>query len=153
RYVFTEFVKIFIATAIGFPVLVIVIDITENLDKYLARKLTMVDIAQAYVFSVPETMSLVLPAAVLFATVFSICPSTRHAETTAAKAGGISFHRFILPIAMGAAFATGLDLLLTMATPPANARRNALLQDRRAADALGSRFNFTFASEEGRVYV
>ena len=33
RYVFTEFWKIFLSTAIGFPLLVMVIDLTDNLDK------------------------------------------------------------------------------------------------------------------------
>ena len=36
RYVFTEFWKIFVTTALGFPVLIIIIDLTDNLDKYLA---------------------------------------------------------------------------------------------------------------------
>jgi hypothetical protein len=33
RYVFAEFWKIFTTTALGFPVLVSVIDLTDNLDK------------------------------------------------------------------------------------------------------------------------
>ena len=72
RYVLSEFLKILAATALGFPILVVIMDVTENLDRYLARNLKPLDIAQAYVFGVPETMFLVLPAAVLFATVFAI---------------------------------------------------------------------------------
>ena len=37
RYVLSEWMKIFAGTALGFPVLVIVIDLTEKLDKYLSR--------------------------------------------------------------------------------------------------------------------
>ena len=48
---------------------------------------------------------MVLPAAVLFATVFSIGAFTRHAEITAAKASGISFYRIIMPIFLGAVLA------------------------------------------------
>ena len=40
RYVASEFIKIFIATALGFPLLVIVIDLTDRLGKYLNRHLT-----------------------------------------------------------------------------------------------------------------
>lgn len=152
RYVLQEFLKILAATALGFPVLVIVVDITENLDKYLARNLRTVDIAKAYLYGVPETMFLVLPAAVLFATVFAIGGFTRHSEITAAKASGISFHRFIAPIALGASLATIVGLMLAMAYPPANARRDDLLQEKKAYNSL-SRFNFTFqAEEERRVY-
>jgi lipopolysaccharide export system permease protein len=151
RYVLNEFTKILIATALGFPLLVIVIDVTENLDKYLQRKLAVDAIVKAYVFGVPETMFQVLPAAVLFATVFAIGGFTRHSEITAAKASGVSFHRFIAPIAFGSVIATFVGLLLAVVTPPANARRDELLQERKASSMV-RRGNFTFASEEGRVY-
>ena len=127
RYVFNEFLKIMVATALGFPILVIVIDVTESLGKYLAANLAPAAIAKAYLFGVPSTMLLVLPASVLFATVFSIGGFTRHSEITAAKASGISFHRFIAPIAIGATLATGLALVLSSIAPRANARRDELL--------------------------
>jgi lipopolysaccharide export system permease protein len=92
-YVLSEFLKILAATALGFPFLVIVIDITESLQKYLLKHIPPMDIAKAYVYGVPETMFQVLPAAVLFATVFSIGGFTRHSEISAAKASGISFYR------------------------------------------------------------
>ena len=151
RYVLTEFLKIFAASTLGFPVLVIVIDVTENLDKYLQRHLPTWDIVQAYAYSVPDTMFLVLPASVLFATVFSIGGFTRHSELTAAKASGISFHRFIAPIFIGAVIATALGLVLSAAVPPANARKFELLQERKFRNDA-TRYNFAFAGEEGRVY-
>ena len=40
RYVLAEWVKIFAGTALGFPLLVIIIDLTEKLDKYLSRNLS-----------------------------------------------------------------------------------------------------------------
>jgi lipopolysaccharide export system permease protein len=152
RYVLGEFLKILAATAVGFPILVIVVDVTESLDKYLNRQLRPADIALAYLWGVPETMFLVLPAAVLFATVFSIGAFTRHSEITAAKASGISFYRFIVPIAFGALLSTGVGLLLAAVTPAANAARDDLLKERRSAGNALYRLNFTFASEEGRVY-
>ena len=92
-YVFIEWVKIFVTTAIGFPVLVIVIDLTDHLETYLQRNIPTPRIALSYLYWVPGSMFLVLPAAVLFATVFSIGAFTRHSEITAAKASGISFYR------------------------------------------------------------
>src|SRR5579871_4677397 len=151
RYVLNEFLKILSATAIGFPVLVIIIDITENLPKYLQRHLPPMDIAKAYVFGVPFTMFQVLPAAVLFATVFSIGGFTRHSEISAAKASGISFYRFIAPIAWGAAFAMILDLFVGAAMPIANARRDVLLKEKQSTNDV-MRSNFTFATAQGRVY-
>lgn len=150
RYVLREFLVIFAAATVGFPVLVIVLDLTEKVGKYLQRSLPPADIVLAYVYGIPETMFLVLPAAVLFATVFSIGAFTRHSEITAAKASGISFHRFIVPIAFGALVSTGLGLALQAVMPEANQRRGVLLQERKARNT-DMRQSFTFASEN-RVY-
>ena len=98
RYVFNEFWWIFVTTALGFPVLLIVIDITDNLNTYLQRNLPKSQIALSYLYWLPDSMFMVLPAAVLFATVFSIGSLTRYSEITASKASGISFYRFIAPI-------------------------------------------------------
>jgi lipopolysaccharide export system permease protein len=151
RYVFSEFWKIFVVTALGFPVLVIVIDLTDNLEKYLDRGLPTLDIVMSYVFWLPESMFLILPAAVLFATVFSIGNLTRHSEITAAKASGISFFRMVAPIFVGATLAAGIDLVLAEAIPATNSRRIDLLEGARfRVDSL--RFNFAHAGEHGRVY-
>ena len=151
RYVFREFWKIFVATAVGFPLLVIVFDLTEKLDKYLARDLSRGKILLSYVYWIAESMFMALPAAVLFATVFSIGALTRHSEITAAKASGISFHRLTLPIFLGAAVVAVLAGVLGEIVPVANARRNEILEERKFS-GTSDRFNFTYAGEEGRVY-
>jgi len=151
RYVFAEWLKIFIGTALGFPLLVIVIDLTEKLDKYLNRSLSPQSIALAYLYGVPDTMFLVFPASVLFATVFAVGAFTRHSEITAAKASGISFYRFIMPMALGALCATVVSLGIGFVSPYTNARRVELLKERQFTNR-NTRFNFTFASEGGRVY-
>jgi lipopolysaccharide export system permease protein len=151
RYVFSEFWKIFVVTALGFPILLCVIDLTDHLESYLNRQVPPGNIALSYLFWIPDSMFMVLPAAVLFATVFSIGAFTRHAELTAAKASGISFYRMIFPIFLGALLAFGLDLGLGKIVPRTNQRRSQLLLEDRAQ--LGSnRYNFAFAGEYGRVY-
>jgi lipopolysaccharide export system permease protein len=151
RYVFREFWKIFTATAIGFPILVIVIDLADNLDKYLNRNLTREAIAMSYVYWVPDSMFMALPAAVLFATVFTIGAFTRHSEITAAKASGISFHRLVAPIFGASIVVTLLAGVLSELVPVTNRRRAELLEERRF-EASGARYNFPYASESGRVY-
>jgi lipopolysaccharide export system permease protein len=150
-YIFGEFWRIFVATALGLPVLVVIIDLTDQLGKYLERKLPRGDIALSYLFWIPESMFLVLPAAVLFATVFTIGAITRHSEITAAKASGISFYRLIRPIFVGAFCATIIGLALGEIVPIANSRRLELLRED-TFQRGNTRFNFTYASEHGRVY-
>jgi lipopolysaccharide export system permease protein len=151
RYVFGEFWRTFVVMALGFPVLVIVIDLTDNIDKYLNRNLPRSQIALSYLYWLPDSMFMVLPAAVLFATVFSVGGFTRHSEITAAKASGISFWRLTTPIFVGSVIAAILGLFLGELVPKTNARREELLQERQFSRGT-DRFNFAYAAEEGRVY-
>ncbi|MDB4907395.1 MAG: permease YjgP/YjgQ family protein [Gemmatimonadetes bacterium] len=151
RYVFSEFMKIFLVTALGFPGLIVIIDLTDNLEKYLGRNLPQKDIALSYLYWIPESMFMVLPAAVLFATVFSIGTFTRYSEITAAKASGISFWRLVMPILLGAILAAGLDLGIGEVMPITSARRSKLLAEDKFRQGT-QRFNFAHAAEFGRVY-
>lgn len=151
RYVAAEFARIFTVTTLGFPVLVFVIDLVDNLRKYTERQLTLKAVALSYLYWIPDTLFMVLPAAVLFATVFSIGTFTRYSEISAAKASGISFYRFIAPIVFMATIAMGIDLVFAELAPPANAERLKLLAGK-GQDRDNNRYNFAFASETGRVY-
>src|SRR5690349_25142302 len=100
-----------------------VIDLTDKLDTYLGRGVTKGRVAYSYVFFLPETISLVLPVAVLFAVVFTVGALGRNSELTAAKASGISFHRVVRPLLLASLGAVLLDLGLTEPPPVTPARR------------------------------
>jgi lipopolysaccharide export system permease protein len=151
RYVFAEFAKIFATTVVGFPLLVILFDLTDNIDTYLMRNLELAQIAMSYVYWLPDTIFLILPAAVLFATVFSIGSLTRHSEITAAKASGISFYRIILPIVWGAAAASVIGLVLGELAPYSNKKRQDVIEAHRYASS-SERYNFAYSADQGRVY-
>ena len=150
RYVFGEFARIFVVTALGFPFLLILIDLTDHLDDYLARQLPIGQVALSYVYWMPETMFLVLPAAVLFATVFAIGGFTRYSEVTAAKASGISFYRMVAPIFVGAVGAAVLGLALGELSPASSRRRNAIIGEN--ANQVQTRSTFVHAADDGVVY-
>lgn len=151
RYVLREWLRVFLVTLLGFPILVIVIDLTDRLDQYMGRGIAPRAVALSYVFDLPEKMFLVLPVAVLFATVFTVGALGRHSELTAAKASGISFHRLVRPLflAAGAAFIVGL--LLGELAPVATTRRLELLGER-AIRSTTSRYNFVYRADGGWVY-
>jgi lipopolysaccharide export system permease protein len=151
RYVASEFARIFFVTLLGFPLLVIVIDLVEKLRRYTADKLTIRDVALSYYYMLPDTMFMVLPAATLFATVFSISTFTRYSEVTAAKASGISFYRFVAPVIFMSFLAMGLGLVVGEFAPPANAMREKILR-KKTASPENERYNFSFSSSTGRNY-
>ena len=147
RYVASEFSRIFLVTLAGFPVLVFVIDLVDNLRKYTERKLALKAVAMSYMYWIPDTLFMVLPAAVLFATVFSIGTFTRYSEISAAKASGISFYRFISPILLMSMVAMGIGLVFSELAPPANAKRLELLAGSAGFNQT-TRYNFAFANKE-----
>ena len=151
RYVAREWLKVFLITVLGFPLLVIVIDLTDNLGKYLSKGLTKHAVALSCLFGIPETVSLVLPAAVLFATVFTVGALGRHSELTAAKASGVSFHRLAAPIYLAGVAAFLLGLVVTELAPGASARKAELLGEKPIA-ATAQRYNFVYRADGGWVY-
>src|SRR5438094_504030 len=99
----------------------------------------------------PETVTLVLPVAVLFAVVFTVGALDRHSELTAAKASGISFHRVIRPLLAASVVAVLADLGLTELAPVTSSRRAELLgQKQIRSDQF--RNNFVYRADGGWVY-
>src|SRR5687767_9974187 len=151
RYLIREWLRVFLVTLIGFPILVIVIDLTDKLDQYLSRGVSRGAVALSYVFDLPEKMFMVLPVAVLFATVFTVGSLGRHSELTAAKASGISFHRLVRPLFVAAGLAFLAGLLLGEVAPVATSRRLELLGEK-AIRSTTSRYNFVYRADRGWVY-
>ena len=131
---FRNWLRLFLLTILGFPIVATLIDLTDNLKKLLDRGIPISGIALGYVYLLPEKMFEIIPAAVLVATVFTVGTLGRHSELTAAKAGGISFHRFVLPIYVGAVFAAGLCLAVEELAP-AMTERKVQIHGERAGSA------------------
>lgn len=150
RYISRQFLITFSSLVLGLPLLFIITDLTDNLDKYLGRGLELGPVALSYLYIVPQYILWAIPIAALVATVFTIGGLTRHQEIAAAKAGGISFYRLIAPILI-LSFIISLGALgLGELVPVTNELRAELLGERQ--NRSGSlRTNFVFQTEGGRV--
>ena len=151
RYVFSSWVRIFVLTALGFPLVSILINLTDTLNKLLDRGLTMREIVVSYIYSIPENAFIVMPASVLFATVFTVGAMGRYSELTAAKAGGMSFHRVMLPVFVASVLAMGLAFVVGEMAPGATARQLEL-QKATPSRPTRSRYNFVYRGDDGWVY-
>ncbi len=151
RYVVRSWILIFVLTAIGFPVVSIMINMTDNLEKLLDRGLKLPDIFVSYIYALPENVFLVMPAAVLFATVFTVGNLGRYSELTAAKAGGQSFFRLTLPLYVAATFAAGLAFVVGELAPDSTSKQLEL-QKTKIAKPRTARYNFVFRADQGWVY-
>jgi LPS export ABC transporter permease LptG len=75
-----------------------VVDVVENIDRFIDAHVTRQIIFKYYIFNLPYFFNLSLPIAMLIAAVFSIGNLARHNELIAMKSSGISLYRIALPL-------------------------------------------------------
>jgi lipopolysaccharide export system permease protein len=150
RYVVREFLRLFILFAISAPILFILGDVTDNIDTFMDRQITGQDIALGYLFQMPEFIFYSFPIAALIATIFTVSNMTRHSEMAAAKAGGVSFYRVLLPLPILGVLLTLVALFISEITPIAGARRAELHGEKR--DRRQARTDFVYRAQGGAVY-
>ncbi len=129
RFVAGTFIKLFVLFLVASPPLFILGDLTEHLDNYIDRGLTGLDVAKGYFFELPQFIQWSFPVAGLIAIVFTVFNMTTHREIVAAKAGGISFHRLILPAFVVGILLTGAALGLMDAVPLSNRIAGRILKN------------------------
>jgi lipopolysaccharide export system permease protein len=151
RYVLGAWLRLFFMAALGLPLIAIFFNLTDMLSKLLDRGLTMREIVISYVYAIPEYAFLVMPAAVLLATVFTVGGMGRHSELTAAKAGGQSFHRLMRPLFIAAGLAAVLAFGVGELAPWATSRQLEI-QKAKQARPTRARFNFVYSGDAGWVY-
>jgi lipopolysaccharide export system permease protein len=150
RYVVRQYVRTFVMLVVGIPLLFVVGDITDNIDKYMDRHVTGARLALSYVYQFPLFMQYAFPIAALVATVFTIGSMTRHQEISAAKAGGVSFYRLVAPIVLLAVALSFAAFGLGELAPVTLQKRAALVGEARETNAT-SRNNFVYQTEEEGV--
>ena len=143
------FLRIFTLFIIGAPLLFIVGDLVEQVDRYFDRGLTVGEVALAYVYMLPEFISWSFPIAALIAAVFTIHSMTQHREVLAAKAGGISFHRLMAPLIVLGLLLTGVGLLLSEAVPVGKRRSGQILRNEDVGRQWRS--DFVFKTDDDRT--
>ncbi|MDX1492490.1 MAG: LptF/LptG family permease [Longimicrobiales bacterium] len=150
RLVLGTFLKLFVLVLAATPPLFVIGDIAENLDDYIDRGLTGFEVAQSYVYQLPLFIQWSFPIAALLATVFTVHSMTTHREVVAAKAGGISFHRLIVPLVGAGIVLTFVALGLSEVVPRANRISAQILRSETPGRTWRS--DFVYRSEEGLTW-
>ena len=143
------FLRIFILFVLGAPLLFIVGDLVEQVDRYFDRGLTVGEVATAYVYMLPEFIFWSFPIAALIAAVFTVHSMTQHREVLAAKAGGISFHRLMAPLLVVGLVLTGAGLILSEVVPVAKRRSGQILRSEEVGRQW--RADFVFKTDDDRT--
>ncbi len=127
RMIIRSFFGIFLGFVLGSPLLFLVGDLVERVDNYFDNGLTVSEVATAYFFKVPQFIFWSFPTAALIAAVFTIHTMTVHREVLAAKAGGISFRRLMVPILAVGIVLSGAALWLSEVYPVAELHAGRIL--------------------------
>ena len=120
RYVLGQWLKIFLLAGLGLPVVSVLVYITDRLSRLLDRELDAAAIVKVALYAIPGNTAIMIPAAALFATVFTVGPLAKNSEITAAKASGVSFYRLVAPILMAATLAAVLSFWVMGSSPGAH---------------------------------
>ena len=149
RLILGNFLRLFLMATAAMPILFVVGDITENLNRYLDAGLTLPEVLIGVAYKVPEFVSWAFPIAGLIAAVFTIHSMTTHREIVAAKAGGVSFHRLLMPILVLGVAVAGVGLWLAEYVPQSNRIAAEILQNQAITANRDWRVDFVYRSEDG----
>lgn len=97
-YILQRFVITLLYALMVFILIVIFVDMVGNLAKFIDKDIPYLIIAKYYLFFIPYLFVLVLPVAMLLASLFGIGQMARYNELAAIKSVGISLNRILLPL-------------------------------------------------------
>ena len=98
KYIQVRFVSVFIFCILGVIILFLSIDMVENLDRFIDKKVPAGITALYYLYYIPYVVVLTLPVATLLATVFSIGTLAKNNEIVAMKALGFSLYQLLITL-------------------------------------------------------
>lgn len=98
RYLMTRFIYSLVWSLLAFWAIFLIVDLVEHLDKFIDKGAPAKYVAMYYVYYSPYILILVIPIAVLLATLFSVGFLSRRNELLAMRAAGVSLFRIAMPL-------------------------------------------------------
>ena len=98
KYLCSTFVKKLCGIIISFLVVFIVVDVIDNIDKFIDSDIPLYEIMRYYILTIPWFISMGTPMAILLSSVLTFSVMQKDHEITAIKASGISIYRLSIPI-------------------------------------------------------
>jgi lipopolysaccharide export system permease protein len=112
----------------GFLVFWVSFDLIGELDDFQSSQLRPLEVAEYYLVKTPELLSVVLPVALLLASLYALTSHARHHEVIAIRMAGQSLWRISAPyLGVGAGLSLALFALNELVLPDSNDRADAVL--------------------------
>jgi len=97
RYIVRQFLSTAAFSLVAVLVVFLVIDSMEKLDDFIDRQASLGIILLYYFYFVPEIIKLIIPVAMLLASLFVTARLSTQSEWTALKSSGVSLYRLMVP--------------------------------------------------------
>jgi lipopolysaccharide export system permease protein len=124
RYLAGRFLGLFLFTLLGAALLFVVVDLVENVDRFIDARAPWPVTLRYYLYFTPYILILTMPVATLLATVFSMGILAKNNEIVAMKALGYSFYRVMgVFLATGAVVSVFSFVLAEAVAIPANLKK------------------------------
>jgi lipopolysaccharide export system permease protein len=129
RYLFTRLLQTFLICLTACTIIWIMADLYGNMDDFLDHKVNFLLILRFYSLQIPKMLVQVLPAAMLFSTLFTLLSLNRRCELVALQSGGMAPLWMFSPFFLFAAIWVAI-LFYDMSGPAAQAEvtRDRLLK-------------------------
>lgn len=98
RYILKEFIKGMIICLLVILFVYIIVELFENISKFVDKGVGLYDILRYYTYEIPEALNLVFPISLLIACFISIGSMSKNFELVAIRASGINPARIISPL-------------------------------------------------------
>jgi len=123
KYILKEFLRFLIVICITFIALYLIIDFFDKIRMFLSNNASILQIASFFLYSIPMIISLIIPPAVLLATLMAYGSLSKFSEIIAMKANGISLYRITFPALIFAALMALVLFYFTELITPASIQK------------------------------
>jgi len=118
RYILREFLKPLFYILTGFSMMTIVFDLFGHLSAFMEAQASLILIARYYSCVFLQTLEYILPASLLFATLYTQWRMARSNELTAMRSCGVGFSRIMAPyLFVALTFSIASVILKEVVTP------------------------------------
>jgi len=125
RYVIREFLRTYLIIFFSFAVVFIVIDVVDNLPRLIRNGATTQQATLYYMLRLPYLIVLTSPVTVLLTGLFMMNALSKHNESIAIRAAGISIKRAMLPLfGIGLIISIGIAVMGEYLLPWAETQKN-----------------------------
>ena len=90
RYLFIRLLQPFLISLAACTIIWIMVDLYGNVDDFLEHKINVALIARFYLYNIPKMLVQVMPAVILFSTLFTLLSLNRRSELIAFQSGGMA---------------------------------------------------------------